>query len=226
MSNSVAVFAQLPYSGPPIPGVHPGAQYPGVPGAPVVGYYQPVKINSPSGTQIAFAVDNTFVERKDAPYTAGLLLGANYRFRVTNIRFNPGKEVFPTVTVLQRTFPPKGKETEYPIQIDITHEDLELALNGQFVTRVIYLEEPQSALPIRADFGQQPTIDVKSGEDPLRVAHSLGKPVAVVQIGGRIPNSNKIEPAFFHGSPAWIFFDKDHTGKLQPFTYNINRGNF
>ncbi|MDR1052754.1 MAG: hypothetical protein LBL39_01110, partial [Planctomycetaceae bacterium] len=97
-------------------------------------------------------------------------------------------------------------ELVYPIQIDLTHEDFELALSGRFVTRVIYLEDPQSALPIRGDLGQQPTTDAKPNEDPLRIAHSLGKPVAIIQLGGRVPTTgeNYAAPSFFHGSPPWV----------------------
>ncbi|MDR1054046.1 MAG: hypothetical protein LBL39_07705 [Planctomycetaceae bacterium] len=210
VSYSGVVFAQrMPYTGQPHPGVNPAAQWVGVPGEPVVGYYQPVRINVPDGSQIAFAVDNRFVDRKESSCMVGLLLGANYRLRVTDIKFQPGKELFPSVTVLQRTYPPKGDELVYPIQIDLTHEDFELALSGRFVTRVIYLEDPQSALPIRGDLGQQPTTDAKPNEDPLRIAHSLGKPVAIIQLGGRVPTTgeNYAAPSFFHGSPPWVSLD-------------------
>ncbi|MDR0391318.1 MAG: hypothetical protein LBH59_05395 [Planctomycetaceae bacterium] len=204
-----SIFAQMmPYTGQPHAGVNPAAQWVGFPGEPVVGYYQPVKINAPNGTRIAFAVNNRFVEREDSPYLVGLLLGANYRLRITDIKFHAGKEIFPSVTILQRTYPPKGSELDYPIQIDLTHEDLELALNGKFVTRVIYLENPQNALPVNNNNGQI-TTEAKPNEDPLRIAYNLGKPVAIIQLGGRIPtNNNVIDPFFFHGSPPLMIFNK------------------
>jgi hypothetical protein len=204
------VSAQLmPYVGQPHSGVNPSARWVGMPGEPVVGYYQPVKINAPTGTRIAFAVNNKFVALEESPYTVGLLLGANYRLKITDIKFHAGKELFPSVTVLQRTYPPKGREIEYPIQIDLTHEDLELALSGKLVTRVVYLENPESALPIRGDLGQQPTTDAKPEEDPLQIAYNLGKPVAIIQLGSRAPTSgNYVDPFFFHGSPPWTQFNK------------------
>ncbi|MDR2169454.1 MAG: hypothetical protein LBP59_04860 [Planctomycetaceae bacterium] len=210
VNSSYYIFAQMtPYTGQPIPGINPAAQWAGFPGEPVAGNYQPVKINAPEGTQIAFAVQNRFVERVKSPYLVGLLLGANYRLRITDIKLHPGKELFPSVTILQRTYPPRGKELEYPIQIDLTQEDLELALSGRFVTRVIYLENPQNALPIRGDLGQQPTTEARAGEDPLQIAYNLGKPVAVIQLGGRAPaSSGYVEPFFFHGSPPLIQLKK------------------
>lgn len=195
---------------------HPGFQHPGHPGAPVREYFQPVRISGPEGTHIALAINETFVQRRAAPYAVGLLLGMDYRMRVTDIPYYPGKEVFPTVQVLQRTFPPQGMELEYPILIDITQEDIELALDGKFVTRVIYLEDPRSAMPIRGDLGPQPSVDVVSGADPIDVAATLGQPVAILRLGGRIPNTlGTVDPMFFHGSPSWIAIDRNPVGQYE-----------
>ena len=187
---------------------HPGAHLPGYPGQPVRGYFQPVQIHGPQGTKIAFAVDGRFVDRKEAPFAVGLLLSADYRLRITDIPLHPGKEVFPTVKIIGRTFPPQGLELEFPIPIKITQEDLELALDGKFVTRVIYLEDPQDAMPVRARPDQPISFDVSGAADPLDVAATRGRPIAIVRIGGRIPDLNYVDPAFFHGQPPWIAFDK------------------
>jgi len=78
-----------------------------------------------------------------------MLIGAVYRMRVTNIRLAEGAEVFPTVEVVDRLYTPVGQERRFAIPIDITEEDLKLAIDGKFVTRVIYLENPRNALPAR-----------------------------------------------------------------------------
>ena len=191
---------------------HPGAQLPGYPGQPVRGYFQPVKIDGPEGTKIAFAVDGKFVSRQNVPHVVGLLLAADYRLRITDIPFHPGMEVFPTVKIIGRTFPPQGLELEFPIRIDLTLEDLELALDGKFVTRVIYLENPQNALPIPVTPETPLFIDVSGGADPLDVAAMRGRPVAIVRIGGRVPDLNVVDPMFFHGCPPWIAVDKTPQG--------------
>jgi len=193
---------------------HPGALLPGYPGQPVQGYFQPVKIHGPEGTKIALAADGKFVERQTMPYCVGLLLSADYRVRVTDIPLFPGREVFPTVKVIGRTFPPQGLELEFPIQIEITQEDLELALDGKFVTRVIYLEDPQNALPIPSKPETPLSFDVGAEADPLNVAATYGRPVAIVRVGGRVPDLNYVDPAFFHGLPPWIAFDKTPQGLM------------
>ena len=186
----------------------PGAFVPGHPGAPVQGYFQPVQIHGPQGTKIAFAADGKFVDRKEAPFAVGLLLSADYRLRITDIPLHPGKEVFPSVKIIGRTFPPQGLELGFPIQVEITQEDLELALDGKFVTRVIYLEDPQNAMPLPAKPEQPISFEAGPGADPIDVAATLGRPVAIVRLGGRVHDLKYVDPAFFHGMPPWIAFDK------------------
>lgn len=195
----------------PVPetrGQHPDFQGPGYPGEPIRGYFQPVQIRGPEGTKLAMAIDNRFVDRHRTPHAVGLLIGGDYRLRMTDIPFHPGKEIFPTVKIIARTFPPQGLELEYPILIDITQDDVELALNGQFITRVIYLEDPLAAVPLRGDLGQ-PSMDVAPKDDPIDVASTMGRPVAIVRLGGRVPSTlGQADPIFFHGCPAWLAFDR------------------
>jgi hypothetical protein len=197
-----------------------GAQFSAYSGVPVQGYYQPVKIRGPEGTKIAFSIDEKFVQRESPPDAVGLLVGSDYRLQITNIPFQPGKEVFPTIKIIDRTHPPQGLELEFPIMIDITQEDIELALAGKFVTRVIYLENPQTALPIRSDLSQQITTPVPAGTDPVAIATTLGQPMAIVRIGGRIPNTlGANDPLFFFHSPSWITFDKKPDGHYEMIRY-------
>jgi hypothetical protein len=202
------------------PSSYSAAYSSGNPFVPASQYFQPVKINTPEGTQIALAIDEQFVQRQTAPYAVGLIIGNDYRLRITNIPFQPGREVFPTVKIIARTYPPQGLELEFPIQIDITQEDIELALDGKFVTRVIYLENPQTAMPIHDDSGMQISTDVSGGVDPIAAAATMGQPVAIVQIGGRIPNTLGVtDPAFFHGSPSWIAFNKTPSNRYEMTRY-------
>ncbi|MDR2757646.1 MAG: hypothetical protein LBC20_18300 [Planctomycetaceae bacterium] len=215
--NPVAPFSGYPVSPPVSSLTSSPANYRG---SSVQYYYQPVKICGPQGTKIALSVNEQFVQRQNTPYAFGLLVGNDYRLRITDIPFQPGREIFPTVKIVARTYPPQGLELEFPIQIDITQEDIELALDGKFVTRVIYLENPQTAMPIRGDSGTQISTDISRGLDPVAVAATMGQPMAIVQIGGRIPNTLGVtDPAFFLGSPSWIAFDKTPSNRYEMTRY-------
>ena len=160
-------------------------------------YFQPVKICLPEGALQSFAVGTTFVDPIVPGGLVGLRVGSTYRFRIDNIPYNEGRVLYPTIRLLGHLNPPPGKETEFPIIVDLTQEDLELALSGKFVTRIVYLESPTTALPVRSEENRL-SREIAPGADPLAVAETLGRPVAVVRIGARVPD----ETGFF-GSPAF-----------------------
>ena len=170
-------------------------------GGPLPGYFQPVVIRAPSGVRVAAAVDGRF-QRPEDIFHAGLLIGSVYRLRITDIPSHDGEELFPTLEIIDRTYPPRGREGQFPIPIEITQNDLELALVGRFITRVTYLEDPKRALPVAQRAGRQEWFDVPEGKDPLQVADTLGRPVAILRIGAREPQ-NQLEPGmqFLYGCP-------------------------
>ena len=63
-------------------------------------------------------------------------------------------EIFPTIEIIDRTYAPVDQQVRFAIPVEIVQQDIELALQGKFVTRVIYLEDPQNALPTRSSNGQ------------------------------------------------------------------------
>jgi hypothetical protein len=166
-------------------------------------YFQPVRFSGPEGSEFALPEAGQ-VANSEPKLMAGLMVGAIYRFRVTGIPGAPGAEVYPTVELLGRTFPPPGLATRYPIPINISETDLQSALEGNLVTRVIYLEDPQSATPLARDIDDSRPIDVMAEQDAMAVADSLGRPIAIVRIGSMSPPNNAaLEPQFYFGFPAW-----------------------
>ncbi len=169
-------------------------------------FFQPVEIKAPDGVSISLAVANQFGPAMKAPCRVGLLIGSVYRLRVTNVPLPQaeGMEVFPTIEIIDRTYAPEDQQVRFAIPAEITVQDIEPALRGKFVTRVIYLEDPRRALPMRNNNGQ-PWFDVGPGRDPLVAADELGRPVAIVRMGGRVPDQGA-DPNFYFGSPAWVAY--------------------
>ena len=92
-------------------------------------------------------------------------------------------EVFPTIEVIDRLYAPPGQECRFAIPVESTEDDLKLAVDGKFVTRVIYLEDPRNALPARDRSAKaQNWFEVAPGQDPLAVADGLGRPVAILRM--------------------------------------------
>lgn len=183
--------------GPPVHWLHAGAMPPGAIGSqrllrdgPLSGYFQPVRIRAPKGARISLAEEGGFSSEQSDSLLLGMQIAGVYRFKVTEFGSDLSQEVFPTVEVIDRLYPPAGLALRYPIPVELTNEELELAAHGNFVTRVIYLEDPNQALPTSQKDGEQPWAEAPQNADPLVVADELGRPVAILRIGGRVPTAN------------------------------------
>jgi hypothetical protein len=176
-------------------------------GGPRPGYFQPVEVRAPEGAAASFAVESNFGRPESDTIVGGMLIGQVYRLRVTQIPQNEGLEVYPTIEVIDRLYPPAGQKARFPIPIELTLEELELALDGRMVTRVIYLEDPDRALP-RPEHGRRVRyFDVSADRDPLEVADELGRPVAILRMGSRAPvDIAQPSNGFLFGCPPIEFY--------------------
>jgi len=166
------------------------------------GHVQPVRVITPAGSRIGIRTSNGYVQTSASKTSVGLTVGPVYRFKVTDIPNKPGVELYPSVEILNRLSPPAGLENEFPIQVLITLSDLEEAIEGRMVTKIVYLESPETALPHRHLPDKQPYFDVGGGEDPLRVAERLGRPMAILRVGSRIPMPSDAGERFGFSAPS------------------------
>ena len=170
-------------------------------GGPIPGYFQPIEVRAPQGTQLAFVANGQFGPSLLAPTKAGMLIGAVYRMKITHIPGLEGVEVFPSIEVINRIYPPRGLEAKFAIPIHLSLREIKKATQGLFVTRVIYLEDPTNPIPVDEPIGRQRTLDIRYTEDPLHVADKLGRPVAILRIGSRSPQLNAQTNRFMFSSP-------------------------
>jgi len=187
---------------------------------PVAGYFQPVAISGPKGSRFALPNGGSLANTSET-LTAGLLVGGVYRFQISHIPGAEGAELFPTIEVIDRTYPPPGLATRFPIQILLDEEDFSAALSGQLVTRVIYLEDPETATPMVQTPETNRPLEIAEYQDALEVADHLGRPVAIVRIGSVAPPSSPaLMPEFFFGYPLWAPIDQPEpiTAQSEPVT--------
>ncbi|MDB5387472.1 MAG: hypothetical protein JWM11_3118 [Planctomycetaceae bacterium] len=169
--------------------------------------FQQVQIQVPVAGQVTWYEGAPAREiSMSAPAMAGLLVGPVYRLKLSNLTDLPGVELFPSIELVDRLHPPVGRELQFPVIVPFTDEELQAATSGALVVKVIYLEQPNRASPIAAERGKAiPAIHVTSRENPLEVADVHGRPLAIVRLGGRVPDSNRPEPGFFGmGAPIQI----------------------
>jgi hypothetical protein len=145
------------------------------------------------------------IENVASDVVVGMQIGPVYRLQIGNIPNNPGIDLYPTIEVVDRLYPPPCLELRYPIPVEFTENELELAARGAFVTRIVYVEDPSQALPIayKAD-AEQTWAEAPKGEDPLVEADRRGRPVAIVRIGSRVPGSGSINGGLI---PPAVLYD-------------------
>lgn len=165
----------------------------------VYGYIQPSRIIVPAKSRVAWYDKDRFGTPHKGDVVLGLRIGEVYRFKITMIEGYEGLELFPSVELFDRLYPPRDKYLTYPVPIQLTQQDLENALQGQLITKVIYVENPNHALAVRDQKRQQRVLHVGAGEDPLIEAGKLGRPIAIIRLGSRTPDESKIG---VFGAPA------------------------
>ena len=137
--------------------------------------------------------------------TVGLKVGVGYSLRVSNLPDRPGVELYPMVEILGHLHRPAGVDpSKYPIRILFREADLaDAADRGQLVTQVIYLEDPELAVPLKLGKDEPPVVTISPAEDPYKVARALGRVMAVVRIGGRQPSVEELQgPSGVAGIPG------------------------
>jgi len=176
-------------------------------GGPLPGYFQPVEVTAPAGTLVSAVGNGTFSEPKPAKLLAGMLIGQVYRLKVANIRNHEGEEVFPTIEVIDRLYPPPGQAARFPIPIQLTDEELRWALDGRYILRVIYLEDVQSAPPVRQEPGEQRFTEIPPGHDAMQAADRVGRPMAILRMGSRVPLTDEEQSQFLYHQPPVLLFE-------------------
>jgi uncharacterized repeat protein (TIGR01451 family) len=126
--------------------------------------------------------------------TFGLKVGLSYKLRVYDLPDRPGVELYPVVEMVGHLHRPNGIDpAKYPIRIVIRDDDIEdAAARGLLVTQVVYLEDPDQAVPIKLPKDDPPFVTLNPAEEPFKVARALGRVVAIVRIGGRQPTAEEL----------------------------------
>jgi len=169
------------------------------------GAWQAVEVRGPKGVKFNLAEAGQFAPDMPNPARVGLLVGAVYRLRLTGIEGDPDLELFPTIEVIDKTCPPAEREHRFPIPIEIDENDIADAARGELVMRVIYLEDSEVAEPVDTSGKPQRVLDISGNQNALRTADQLGRPVAILRMGSRVPNVTQGQDwlEFLYHCPPW-----------------------
>ena len=180
----------------PGPGV--GGPGPGVmafqPCMPMIGAVSQIAFVGPEGTNVAWDVGGAGLFDSQPlimPGRYNFPQGAIYRLKLTSIPGREGIELYPTLEVgpaLPRT---EAFLAHNAIPVQFTQEDLDQVLTGNFVTKVIYLPDPEFQELALAGVETLVSTRLDPGLDPIIEADRRGSIMAIVRVGNKdlqVPN--------------------------------------
>ena len=126
--------------------------------------------------------------------------GGIYRLKISNIEDREGVELYPTIEVGPPSFRTAAYLAHAAIPIQFTEEDFDQVLSGNFVTKVIYLPDPEYRALAVAGVQTLVSTRLNPDEDPITEAQNKGAILAVVRIG----NKDMETPGGAFGEPGTI----------------------
>jgi hypothetical protein len=147
-----------------------------------------VLFNRPDGMQIHYDVVGDGSFGSEPLYVPGRLefpQGGIYRMKLTNIQGREGVELYPTVEVANGNPRTAAYLAHNAIPVQFTTDDFEQVLSGNFVTKVIYLPDPefQGDALVGVDVLVSNRLD--PGLDPIVEADRRGSILAIVRLGNK-----------------------------------------
>lgn len=185
--------ARLAEPGPMVGGPGPGVLTPET--IPVPGYGAGVPtpttqilFNQPQSMKISYDVvgDGSFTS--DCLIVPGRLefaQGGIYRLKLTDVSGREGVELYPTVEVGHSNPRTAAYLAHNAISIQFTEEDLDQALSGNFVTKVIYLPDPEFQGEVISGIDTLVSTRLEPGLDPIIEADRRGSILAIVRLGNK-----------------------------------------
>jgi len=187
VKNNLPPSEMLAHPGPGVDGPGPGVlSY--QPATPTVGAASQIYFVGPDGLTVQWDVTapgQFDSQQLVAPARYNFPQGALYRLKLANIPSRPGVELFPTLEVGPATPRSEAFLAHNAIPVEFTDEDFDQVMTGNFVTKVIYLPDPEFQEMALAGVGTLVSTRLDPGVDPIIEADRRGAIMAIVRLGNK-----------------------------------------
>ncbi|MEM9184968.1 MAG: hypothetical protein AAGB00_00560 [Planctomycetota bacterium] len=134
--------------------------------------------------------------------------GAIYRLKLSNIPGRPEIMLYPTLEVAPVTPRTDAYLAHAPVPVQFTEEDFDQVISGNFVTKVIYLPDPEFQELALSGVETLVSTRLDPGCDPVAEADKRGSILAIVRIGNKNLETNG-QPTYEGGAILPAGFDGD-----------------
>jgi uncharacterized repeat protein (TIGR01451 family) len=184
----------------PLPPAYFAVQEPGT-GAPIPAPLVAAKFVTAKDVRATAYPGSPISRMYSASSVVGLRPGYAYRFELSNLPYHPGVSIYPEVEVRGVLVPRPGmRYMDYPLPITLSEFDIEKVLKGVVITKVIFLEDPDKALP--AEVGRDSPVEMPDGSEDAAVKAALanGRLMAIVRVGNLKPTPDLLRPYAIEGT--------------------------
>ncbi len=140
------------------------------------------------GTQISWDVSTPGMFDSAPLFVPGrqnFAQGAIYRLKVENIPGRDGVVLYPTLEVAPVTPRTDAYLAHAPVPVQFTEEDFDQVISGNFVTKVVYLPDPEFQELALSGVETLVSTRLDPGVDPVAEADRRGSILAVLRIGSK-----------------------------------------
>jgi len=147
-----------------------------------------VLFNQPQSMKILYDVvgDSTFTsDPLVVPGRLEFAQGGIFRLKLTDIQGREGVELYPTLEVGTASYRSAAYLAHNAIAVQFTEEDLDQALSSNFVTKVIYLPDPEFQGDAISGIDTLVSTRLEPGLDPIVEADRRGSILAIIRLGNK-----------------------------------------
>lgn len=147
-----------------------------------------VTLAQPEGMQVRYdATGNGGFDSEPlvVPARQNFPQGGLYRLKLTNIPAREGVELYPTVELAYANPRTGAYLAHNSVPLQFTEEDFDQVLTGNFVTKVIYLPDPDFQGPALAGIDTLVSTRLDPGIDPIVEADRRGSILAIIRLGDK-----------------------------------------
>lgn len=203
--------SMMQHPGPGVDGPGPGVMTLGDPGFDMPLQNSQVAFLGPEGANVAWSVGQAGQfdsEPLVAPARSNFPQGAVYRLKLTDLPGRPGVELYPTIEIAPSVNRTEAYLAHNAIPIQFTEEDLDQVLSGNFVTKVIFLPDPEFQELAVAGVQELVSTRLDPGQDPIVEADRQGAIMAIIRVGNKdleVPGANGelVDGGFEEGSSLY-----------------------
>lgn len=150
-------------------------------------------------------------------------MGAIYRLKISNIDRRPGLDLYPTLEIGPASQRTAAYLAHSAIPIQLAQEDFDQVTAGNFVTKVIYVPDPEYQELALAGVDTLVSTRLDPGVDPVVEADRRGAILAIVRIGNKdlaLPGTdNGVSAGMFPGGAGGPGFT---TGGASQYISGVN----